>query len=104
MNIALSINYADSLKNSSHKSKSQFCKVGEYTRHGHVPKMPLFRFPITGIVAHNRRRYGRLSHITEARSAWRPDRRCAQREKLLLTKGYRLLSELSYCRHNSRNR
>jgi hypothetical protein len=26
------INYDDSRKNSSHKSKSQFCKVGEYTR------------------------------------------------------------------------
>jgi hypothetical protein len=26
------INYEDSLKNSSHKSRSQFCKVGEFTR------------------------------------------------------------------------
>src|SRR5215510_6267008 len=30
--IAIEINYEDSLKNSSHKSKSQFCKVGEFLR------------------------------------------------------------------------
>jgi hypothetical protein len=38
----------------------------------------------TGIVAHKRRRYGQLSHITEARSTGPPDRRFAKREKLFL--------------------
>ena len=42
--------------------------------------------PITGIVTHNRRRYGRLSHITETRGAWRPDRRLTKREKSILTR------------------
>src|SRR5262249_31903242 len=32
VNIIRQINYAGSLKRSSHKSKSQFCKVGEFTR------------------------------------------------------------------------
>ena len=35
--------------------------------------------PITGIVAHNGRGYGRLSHITEVRSAWPSDGRHAKR-------------------------
>src|SRR4029453_17612897 len=57
--------------------------------------------PITGIVAHNRRGYGRLSHITEARSAWPSDRRLTKRAQRLLPRGWRLLSEPSYCRHNA---
>src|SRR5215217_7299037 len=56
--------------------------------------------PITGIVAHNRRGYGRLSHITEARSAWPSDRRRAKRQQRLFPRGWRLLSEPSYCLHN----
>src|SRR5215216_5043402 len=59
--------------------------------------------PITGIVAHNRRGYGRLSHITEARSAWPSDRRRAKRQQRLFPRGWRLLSEPSYCRHNIGN-
>jgi hypothetical protein len=42
--------------------------------------------PITGIVAHNRRRYGRLSHITETRSTWHPERRLTKRENPFLQK------------------
>ncbi len=34
VNIDISINYKDGLKNSSHKSTSPFCKVGEFTRQG----------------------------------------------------------------------
>ena len=40
-----------------------------------------------GIVAYNRRRYGRLSHITEAQDAWHPDRTLTKREKCLLPRG-----------------
>jgi len=32
VNMAISINYEDSLKNTSQKSKSQFYKVGEFVR------------------------------------------------------------------------
>jgi hypothetical protein len=42
--------------------------------------------PITGIVAHNRRREGRLSHIIEAQGAWPPARRLTKREKDVLTR------------------
>jgi len=42
---------------------------------------------ITGIVVYNRRRDGRLSHITETQGAWPPDRRLTKREKCLLTRG-----------------
>ena len=55
--------------------------------------------PITGIVAHNRRGYGRLSLITEAPSASSSDRKLAKRAQRLLPRGWRLLSEPSYCRH-----
>jgi hypothetical protein len=57
--------------------------------------------PITGVVAHNRWGYGRLSHITEARSTGRSDRRLAKGEQRLLPRGWRLLSESSYCLHNA---
>jgi hypothetical protein len=36
VNMAISINYKNSLKNSSHKSTSQVCKVGALTRQGDV--------------------------------------------------------------------
>ena len=50
---------------------------------------------------HNRRKYGRLSQITEAWNAWHPARRCGEREKRFLTEGEMVLSELSYCLHNA---
>jgi hypothetical protein len=56
--------------------------------------------PITGIVAHNRWRYGRLSHITEARSTECSDWRLAKGEQRVRPRGWRLLSESSYCLHN----
>jgi len=42
---------------------------------------------IPRIVAHNRRRDDRLSHITEARSTWDPDRKLAKKEQVCLTRG-----------------
>jgi hypothetical protein len=54
-----------------------------------------------GIVVHNRRKYDRLSHITEVRSAEHLDRRLAKREQSCFIRGWRLLSELSYCLHNA---
>src|SRR4029453_18900844 len=52
---------------------------------------------ITGIVVHNKRGDGRLSHITEAPSASPSDRRLAKGEQCLLPRGWRLLWGASFC-------
>src|SRR6266566_369580 len=71
------------LHNGPDARRSCICRHTRYR--GTPPNMVLS--PITAIVAHNRRGYGRLSHITAVRTAGYVARRCFKRESALLPKG-----------------
>src|SRR5215510_12516275 len=69
--MALQISYDDSLKKSSHKSTSQFCKVGDFQRQE--------RYSFTTILVHTQS--PGLDHLPGAEAVVsgpaRTDRRCA---------------------------